>query len=107
MLALNHLDARAHSVCPSCFASETLPAAARTMVSVAHPFVSKHRMKLIIAILAFVAVVTGFATMPANATTPERMTYGSNGAHLQAYWGPQLLGPQYDWTGRQPLAASG
>ena len=34
-------------------------------------------MKLILLILAFVAVVTSFATMPANATTPERMTYGT------------------------------
>ena len=47
-------------------------------------------MKLIIAILAFVAVVTGFATMPANATTPERMTYGT---HLN--WGNS--GQQLNW----------
>ena len=35
-------------------------------------------MKLILLILAFVAVVTSFATMPANATTPERTTYSGD-----------------------------
>ena len=43
-------------------------------------------MKLIIAILAFVAVVTGFATMPANATTPERMTYSGDAFLRDATW---------------------
>ena len=36
-------------------------------------------MKLIVLRLAFVAVVTGFATMPANATIPGRMTYRGGG----------------------------
>ena len=41
-------------------------------------------MKLLLVILTVVAVVTGFATMPTNATTPERMTYKgvSGGAFL-------------------------
>jgi len=43
-------------------------------------------MKLILLILSFVAVVTGFATMPANATIPGRMTY-LGGAEYRAIEG--------------------
>ena len=42
-------------------------------------------MKLILLILTFVAVVTGFATTPINATVPDRMTYRGPGAAF-AYW---------------------
>ena len=59
-------------------------------------------MKLILLILAFVAVVTGFATMPANATTPERMTYGT---HLN--WGrPERVDPNWGTSGQDSLQFS-
>ena len=34
-------------------------------------------MKRIALLLAFVAVITGFAAPPTNATTPERMSYNN------------------------------
>ena len=60
-------------------------------------------MKLIVLILAFVAVVTSFATMPANATTPERMTY-SGDAFLRDRAFSRLQTEMSDFCRRQKLS---
>ncbi len=63
-------------------------------------------MKLLLVILAFVAVVTGFATMPANATTPERMTYSGGGRNTVS-GGAFLLGADFWENGNDFVLSEG